>query len=94
MTKETLETISILNLGGGLPVQYKSYTNSTLPYILRKLENAKKFLDDYNIQTIIEPGRFIAAPPVKLHTNIIQIQGSNIILNTTIYNCALDNILT
>jgi len=94
LTKETLETISILNLGGGLPVQYKSYTNSTLPYILQKLENAKKFLDSYNVQTIIEPGRFIAAPPIKLHTNIIQIQDSNIILNTTIYNCALDNILT
>ncbi|MCD4771125.1 hypothetical protein K8R30_01780 [archaeon] len=94
LTKETLEIISTLNLGGGLPVQYKSYTNSTLPYILRKLENVKKFLDVYNIQTIIEPGRFIAAPPIKLHTNIIQIQNPNIILNTTIYNCALDNILT
>jgi ornithine decarboxylase len=94
LTKETLKTISILNLGGGLPVQYKSYTNSTLPYILRKLENAKKFLDGYDIQTIIEPGRFIAAPPIKLHANIIQIQNPNIILNTTIYNCALDNILT
>jgi ornithine decarboxylase len=94
LTKETLQTISTLNLGGGLPVQYKSYTNSTLPYILQKLKNAKKFLDEYNIQTTIEPGRFIAAPPIKLHTTIIQIQENNIILNTTIYNCALDNILT
>jgi len=94
LTEETLEAISILNLGGGLPVQYKSYTNSTLPYILQKLENAKKFLDYYGIKTIIEPGRFLAAPPIKLHTNIIQIQSSNIILNATIYNCALDNILT
>lgn len=91
---ETLSTISTLNLGGGLPVQYKSYTNSTLPYILKKLENAKKFLDQHNIQTIIEPGRFLAAPPIELHTKIIQIQENNIILNTTIYNCALDNILT
>ncbi len=94
LTKETLKIISILNLGGGLPVRYKSYTNSTLPYILQKLKNAKKFLDTHSIQTIIEPGRFIAAPPIRLHTNIIQIQEHNIILNTTIYNCALDNILT
>ena len=94
LTPETLQIISTLNLGGGLPVQYKSYTASTLPYILQKLKNAKKFLDTHNIQTIIEPGRFIAAPPITLHTNIIQIQENNIILNTTIYNCALDNILT
>lgn len=94
ITEEALSTITTLNLGGGLPVQYKSYTSSTLPYILKKLEDAKKFLDTYNIQTIIEPGRFIAAPPCKLHTNIIQIQNHNIVLNTTIYNCAVDTTLT
>jgi ornithine decarboxylase len=91
---ETLKIISSLNLGGGLPVEYKSYTNSTLPYILEKIKKAKEFLDNNKIKTIIEPGRFIAAPPIKLHTQIIQIQDSIIILNTTIYNCALDTILT
>ena len=91
---ETLKIISSVNLGGGLPVEYKSYTNSTLPYILKKISKAKKFLDSHKIQTIIEPGRFLAAPPIKLHTSIIQIQDSTIILNTTLYNCALDNILT
>jgi ornithine decarboxylase len=91
---ETLKIIKSLNLGGGLPVEYKSYTNSTLPYILKKISKAKEFLDSHNIQTIIEPGRFLAAPPISLHTNIIQIQENTLILNTTIYNCALDTILT
>jgi len=91
---ETLEIISNVNLGGGLPVEYKSYTNSTLPYILKKISKAKEFLDQHNIQTIIEPGRFLAAPPISLHTKIIQIQNNILILNTTIYNCALDTILT
>ena len=54
----------------------------------------KKFLDEYNIQTIIEPGRFLSAPCIKLQTEIIQIQANNLIINITIYNCALDNILT
>ncbi len=94
LTEETLHIITTLNLGGGLPVQYKSYTSSTLPYILKKIDNAKKFLDNYNIQTIIEPGRFLAAPPIKLHTKIIQIQKNNIVVNTTIYNCAVDTTLT
>jgi len=58
------------------------------------LTNAKKFLEGYNIETIIEPGRFFAAPCIKLQTEIIQVQNNNLIVNTTIYNCALDNILT
>ena len=91
---KTLKIISSINLGGGLPVEYKSYTASTLPYILKKISKAREFLDSHNIQTIIEPGRFLAAPPVKLHTKIIQIQSNILILNTTIYNCALDTILT
>ena len=94
INKDTLEIIKSVNLEGGLPVEYKSYTNSTLPYILEKIEKAKEFLDSHNIQTIIEPGRFLAAPPTKLHTTIIQIQNNILILNTTIYNCALDTILT
>ena len=42
---------------------------------------------------MIEPGRFIAAPAIKLETEIIQIQKENIIINTTLYNCALDTLI-
>lgn len=65
-----------------------------LPYIFEKLKSTRVFLEEKNIKTIIEPGRFIAAPAVKLKTEVIQIQGQNIIINTTIYNCALDCVLT
>ena len=94
LTQESLERINMINLGGGLPVRYRSYASEVLPYIFQKLINVKKFLDEYNIQTIIEPGRFLSAPCIKLQTEIIQIQANNLIINTTIYNCALDNILT
>lgn len=94
LTKETLERINTLNLGGGLPTKYRSYTSEILPYIFKKITNTKTFLDKHNIQTIIEPGRFLAAHCIKLKTQIIQIQNKNLIINTTIYNCALDNILT
>ncbi len=94
LTKESLKRIDMLNLGGGLPTKYRSYTSKILPYIFQKLTNAKEFLDKYNIQTIIEPGRFLAAPCIKLRTKIIQVQNNNLVINTTIYNCALDNVLT
>jgi len=94
LTKETLKRINFVNFGGGLPTKYCSYTTNVLPYIFQKLTNAKKFLKEHEIETIIEPGRFLAAPPIKLETEIIQVQENNIIINTTMYNCALDNVLT
>ncbi len=94
LTKENLNRINSLNFGGGLPTNYKSYTSKVIPYIFQKLKNAKEFLEKYNIKSYIEPGRFLAGPSIKLQTQIIQIYKNNIILNTTIYNCALDTILT
>lgn len=93
LSKETLSRINFINLGGGLPVKYRSYTSEVQKYIFKKLKNTINFLKKYNIETIIEPGRFIAAPSIKLVTEIIQIYDKNIILNTTIYNCALDTMI-
>ncbi len=94
LTKESLERIDFLNIGGGLPAKYRSYTLKVFGYIFEKIVGAKKFLEQYGIETYIEPGRFLASPSIKLETEIIQIQENNLIVNTTIYNCALDTILT
>lgn len=94
LTKENLEKIDFLNFGGGLPTKYRSYTSKVLPYIFEQIKNAMEFLKEYNIESYIEPGRFLASPAIELQTEIIQIYDKNIILNTTIYNCALDTILT
>jgi ornithine decarboxylase len=93
LTEESLRRLDILNLGGGLPSEYRSYTSQVLPYIFKKIKEARDFLREYGIDTVIEPGRFIAAPAVKLETEIIQVQGKNLIINTTIYNCALDTLI-
>lgn len=94
LTEKSLERIDFINFGGGLPSVYRGYTSNVLTYIFKKLADTKKFLDTYKIGVFIEPGRFIAAPAVKLETEMIQIQGKNIVINTTIYNCALDTVLT
>lgn len=94
LTEESLQRINFLNFGGGLPTKYRSYTSKVLPYIFNKLVETKEFLEKYDIVSYIEPGRFLASPGIVLQTEIIQIYDKNIILNTTIYNCALDTILT
>jgi len=93
LTEESLRRLNVLNLGGGLPSKYRNYTSRVLLYIFEKIKEAKNFLTEYGIETVIEPGRFIAAPAVKLETEIIQVQGKNLIINTTIYNCALDTLI-
>jgi len=94
LTKKSLERINFLNFGGGLPSNYKSYNSNLMDYIFKKIEEAKEFLEKYNIESYIEPGRFLAAPCIKLETEIVQIQEKNIVINTTLYNCALDSLLT
>ena len=94
LTQESLSRIDFVNLGGGLPSLYKSYSVNVFNYIFEKLKHVRDFLKEKEIETYIEPGRFLAAPCVKLETEIVQVQGKNIIINTTIYNCALDSVLT
>jgi ornithine decarboxylase len=94
LSDETLEVVDFVNFGGGLPIEYKSYSASTMNYILNKLLEAREFLEIHDIKSYIEPGRFLAGPSVKLITEIIQVQGSTLVLNTTIYQCALDTVLT
>ncbi len=94
LSKESLESIDLINLGGGLPIEYKSYEIGDYNYIFEKLKETKIFLDKYGIISYIEPGRFLAGAGIKLETEIIQIYDKNIVINTSVYDCALDTILT
>ena len=91
---ENLKRINVINFGGGLPTIYRSYTSKVLPYIFNKIKEAVDWLKQFDVESYIEPGRFLAAPCVDLETEIIQVYGNTIVINTTIYNCALDNTLT
>ncbi|MFA5071839.1 MAG: decarboxylase [Candidatus Pacearchaeota archaeon] len=94
LTKESFERINFVNIGGGLPSLYVSSNEKVFNYIFSKLKETKKWLDEKGIETFIEPGRFLAAPCVRLMVEVIQKYDNNLIVNTSIYNCALDTILT
>lgn len=94
LTEESLKRINFVNLGGGLPSLYASSNVDVFKYIFSKLTNVKKWLEEKGIETFIEPGRFLAAPCIKLIVEIIQIYDNNLIVNTSLYNCALDTLLT
>lgn len=94
VNKENMKRINFVNIGGGLPSLYVSSNEKVFDYIFEKLKQTKIWLEKMGIKTIIEPGRFLAAPCVKLAVEIVQKYGNNLIVNTSIYNCALDTILT
>lgn len=91
---DVLDKINFVNIGGGLPSIYRSSNEKVYSYIFSKLKEVREWLDEKNVEAFIEPGRFLAAPCVRLVTEIIQKYGGNLIVNTTIYNCALDTLLT
>ncbi|OGI15952.1 decarboxylase [Candidatus Micrarchaeota archaeon RBG_16_49_10] len=94
IAKETLEKIDLFNIGGGIPIEYKNTSGSNLKQIFQRIAEFKEWLGkEYNVKTIIEPGRFIAGPPTKLETEVLSVHGNNVIVNASVYNSSLDTIV-
>ncbi len=92
LSESTFDNINIIDIGGGIPVAYKNYSGETLPYIFNKIKEARKWANKRGIKLIVEPGRFIAAPCIELHTTITAISGNTLFLNCSVYNSAMDTI--
>ena len=82
--------IDFVNIGGGIPVEYKNHRPEVVKHIFSKIKEVKEFLNSKNVKMIIEPGRFIAGPAVKLETEIVNVYDNNIVVNASVYNCAMD----
>ena len=89
--KDVLEMIDIVNIGGGIPSVYANTNKDVIRTVFDKIKEFREFLN--NIQLIIEPGRFIAAPAVKLITNIKAIYDNNIVVNASVYNTDMDALI-
>jgi ornithine decarboxylase len=90
LTKETLQHISWLNIGGGLPSLYANSNVDVEQGILDRISDCKQWLNDQHIEMMVEPGRYIAAPAVTLHTHIIGIHQGTIIVDASVYNSDMD----
>tara|TARA_Y100000310_G_C20627824_1_gene786949 strand:+ start:275 stop:1303 length:1029 start_codon:yes stop_codon:yes gene_type:complete len=92
LSKEVLEIISIINIGGGLPVKYRNYTSDVLNYIFSQIKDLREWLREKNISLVVEPGRFIAGPSVKLSTEIISVYDKNVVVDCSVYQGNTDAI--
>jgi ornithine decarboxylase len=90
---KTLEAIDMVNIGGGIPVAYKNTNDSNLGYIIEKIVEVREWLGSMGIEMIIEPGRPISAPAVRLEASIISVSGRSITVNCSVYNSSMDTII-
>jgi ornithine decarboxylase len=90
ITDKNWKKIDYVNIGGGLPAEYKNFSLSVLENIFRKIRELRDWLTDKNIKMIIEPGRYISAYAVKLEATIKSIYDNNIIIDCSVYNAAMD----
>ena len=90
--KDILKKISIFNLGGGLPSNYRNSYDNEVKNIFREIKNLKKIFEKYNIKFIVEPGRFLAADCIKLISHIKLIEDNVVFLDVSIFNGLLDTI--
>lgn len=93
LPKETMERIDVLNIGGGMPVEYKNYSAETLPHIFKRIKEARRWANGYGAKLMAEPGRFIAAPSIELRCSVIGIAESTAFVNCSVYNSAMDTIV-
>lgn len=93
LEEEVLEMIDVINIGGGLPSEYANTNVDVINGIFKKISEFKEWANGFKIKVMIEPGRFIAAPSVKLVTSILGIHDNNIIVNASVYNSDLDALI-
>jgi ornithine decarboxylase len=94
LSSEILKKISLFNMGGGMPIEYKTYSTKVMPYIFDQLKKVREFLEEKEIEFYVEPGRFLAGPCVKLEAEVLQIFDGTIVLGCSVYNSAIDSMVT
>ncbi len=88
--KDVLSMIDYVNIGGGLPSEYKNYRAEVIGRIFKSISEFREYLNSNKVSMIIEPGRYIAAPAVRLVATIKNIYNNNIIVNCSVYNADMD----
>lgn len=88
------ENIDYIDIGGGIPINYKNISSKAIDSIYIKIKKLKDYFNKLNIRLIIEPGRRIAGPSGKLITTIRNIVDNNIFIDASVFNCSMDTIVS
>ena len=88
-----LKELDYIVIGGGLPSAYANTNVKIFNGIFEKIKNFRKWVNGFGVKVIIEPGRYIAAPAVKLVSHVKAIYDKNIVVDASVYNTDMDALI-
>jgi len=91
--EDVLKMTDIICIGGGIPSEYANTNFDVIETVFKKIIEFRSWLKTNSIKLVVEPGRFIAAPSIRLETEIIGMHENNIIVNASVYNCDMDALI-
>jgi len=89
-SEKDMKGIAYVNIGGGLPAEYKNFRKGIMDYIGNKIAELRGWLKSLGVGLILEPGRFIAASPIVLEAKVMNVYDGNIVVNCSVWNAAMD----
>ncbi len=93
ISDDVFEMIDVVNIGGGIPSVYANTNEDVIRTVFDKINEFREWLNGKKIEMIIEPGRYVAAPAVRLVTSIMAVHDNNIIVNASVYNTDMDALI-
>ena len=93
LSEEVLGEIDYLIIGGGLPSVYANTNVKVFSGIFEKIKDFREWLNSKNVEMVIEPGRYIAAPAGKLVSYVKAVYDNNVVVDVSVYNSDLDALI-
>ena len=93
LSEECLQSLDYVNIGGGLPSEYANTNVKVVDTVVAKIKEFRVWLDSKGVKMVIEPGRFICAPAVKLVCKVLRVYDNNIVVDASVYNTDMDALI-
>ncbi len=89
---DCFDKVDYVDIGGGLPWVY-SNSKPDLDVIKRKILDFREFVNAKGVKLLMEPGRFISAPAVRLIARAVNVYDNTIVLDCSVFNAYMDTFL-
>jgi ornithine decarboxylase len=93
LAENTLQSISVINIGGGFPARYKNISDVVIDSVFSKIDELQEWCKARELRLLVEPGRYLAAPCIELHTHVQSVIDDAVVVDASVYNSSMDTIL-
>jgi len=91
--EKIISYVDVVNIGGGIPSEYANTNADVIRSIFIRIDEFRQWLKESDVKLMLEPGRFIAAPSVRLETEILGVHENTIIVDASVYSGDMDALI-